>query len=197
MPPHHCNYCLKPIATEAGIKWHIAQSPACRDQRSKLLEWLTFTIPNDTDDQPPEPTDDDTLGYPYEWENTFDGVDGPEEPLDVPDGHLVHQSHVDINPGPPDLSEQPSKRAQVEEDREDSPWPSLGCFKEPYPKPTATILGKKMMMFEAMEAAELKKGKREWVPFRDEDKWELAQFLMKNLGQKKTDELLKLSHVSK
>ena len=54
-----------------------------------------------------------------------------------------------------------------------------------------------MMMFEAMEAAELKKGKREWVPFRDEDKWELAQFLMKNLGQKKTDELLKLSHVSK
>ena len=38
MAPNRCNYCLKPIATEAGIKWHIAQSPTCHDQWTKLLE---------------------------------------------------------------------------------------------------------------------------------------------------------------
>ncbi|KAH7906526.1 hypothetical protein BJ138DRAFT_1137941 [Hygrophoropsis aurantiaca] len=31
-----------------------------------------------------------------------------------------------------------------------------------------------------------------WAPFRDEDEWELARFLMKNLGQTKIDEFLKL-----
>ena len=190
MPPHCCNYCLKPIATEAGIKWHIAQSPACHNQWTKLLERTKSAVLNDIDDQPPELMDDDAPGYPYNWENIFDGVDGPKEPLDVPDGHLVHQSRVDVDPGPPNLSKRPSKRVRVEEDREDSP------YTEPYPKATATILGKKKTVFESMEAADLKKGKDKWAPFRNEDEWELAQFLMKNLGQTKTDELLKLSFVS-
>ncbi|KIM65438.1 hypothetical protein SCLCIDRAFT_22635 [Scleroderma citrinum Foug A] len=53
------------------------------------------------------------------------------------------------------------------------------------------------MVFESMEVADLKKGKDEWVPFCDEDEWELAQLLMKNLGQTKTDELLKLSFMQK
>ena len=53
------------------------------------------------------------------------------------------------------------------------------------------------MVFESLEAVELERGDSKWAPFQDEDEWELAQYLMKNLGQMKIDEFLKLSSVSK
>jgi len=85
----------------------------------------------------------------------------------------------------------------MEEDNGDLPhWPASGCFTEQYPGVTATILGKEKTVFESMEAADLEKGRSEWAPFRDEDEWELAQYLMKSLGKTKIDELLKLSLVS-
>lgn len=112
MAPHRCNYCLKPMATEAGIKRHIAQSSACRDQWSKVLECLKFTVSDDEDDQPPAQMDDDAPDYPYDWEDAFDGMDGPDVGLDVPDGHLVHQTRVDVDPGPPDLVGHPLNASQ-------------------------------------------------------------------------------------
>ena len=54
----------------------------------------------------------------------------------------------------------------------------------------------KKKVFESLEAAEIERGDSEWAPFHDEDEWELGQFMMKNLGQTKIDELLKLSSVS-
>ena len=196
MPPHCCNYCLKPIATEPGIKRHIAQSPVCRKQWTKLLEWMEFTGSNDTDDQLLEQANDN---IPYESVNVFDSINSPDDLLDILDGQLVHQSPVDVDPGPPELCEPPPKHAQMEEDDGDSPpWLSSGCFAEQYPGVAATVLlGKKKMVFESLEAAEFEKDESEWAPFHDKDKWELAQFLMKNLGQMKIDELLKLPHVSK
>jgi len=185
------------MATEAGIKRHIAQSPACRDQWTKLLDRLKFTVSDNADDQAPEKVNDDAPDYSYDWRDALEGIDGADDLLDVPDGHLVHQTHVDTDPGPPDLSELPSKRARVEEDKSHSPrWPSSGRFAEQYAGVAATILDKKKTVFESLEAAELEEGGNKWAPFRDEDKWELARFLMKNLGQTKIDELLKLSHVS-
>ena len=86
----------------------------------------------------------------------------------------------------------------MEADEGDSPsWPTSGCFTEKYTGVTATTLGRGKTIFKALEATELKKDDSEWVPFRDEDEWHLAQFLMKNLGQTKINEFLKLSHVSK
>ena len=111
MPPHRCNYCLKAIATEAGIKRHIAQSPACRNQWTKLLEQIKFTVSNDEDGQHPEQVDDGAPGDPYGWTNESDAMDGPDNALDVPDGHLVHPSCIDVDSGPPELCEPPSKRA--------------------------------------------------------------------------------------
>ena len=114
MSPLRCNYCLKPMATEAGIKRHIVQSPVCHEQWVKLLDQLKFTVLDELDnvnDQPPEQMNVDVLDYPYEWGDTVDGIDGPDDVFDVPDGHLVHQTCVDVDPGPPNLTELPSKCA--------------------------------------------------------------------------------------
>ncbi|KAG0691870.1 hypothetical protein DFH29DRAFT_986070 [Suillus ampliporus] len=36
------------------------------------------------------------------------------------------------------------------------------------------------------------KGEDEWAPFCDKDKWELAEWLIRSLGQTRTDKFLKL-----
>ena len=100
-PPHHCSYCLKAIATKPGIKQHIVQSPACHDHWEKLVEQTHFTASNSEDDQTVEETNDNAP--PYEWVNEFNELDGPNIPLKVPEGHLVHQSCIDVVAGPPDL----------------------------------------------------------------------------------------------
>ena len=109
MAPHRCSYCLKPIATKPGIKRHIAQSPACHDHQNRLLEWAQFAESNGEDDQPAKEINDNAPLY--EWGDEINAVNGPDIPLDIPEGYLVNQSCVDVNPGPPDLCELPLKRA--------------------------------------------------------------------------------------
>ena len=195
MAPHCSSYCLKHIATKPGIKRHITQSPACRDHWKRVVERAQFAVTNDKDDQFVEVTNDDTPSY--DWMDDFDDNGSPDSPLNVPEGNLVHHSHIDVHPGPPDLCKPSSKHARVEQDDEDSPhWPLSGHFTEHYPGMAATILGKEKTVFKSQEAAELERGNSEWAPFCDEDEWEFAHFLMKNLGKTKIDELLKLSSVS-
>ena len=134
----------------------------------------------------------------YDWMDDFDDNGSPDSPLDILEENLVHCSCIDVHPGPPDLCKPPSKHALVEQDDEDSPhWLSSGHFTEHYPGMATAILGKEKTVFKSQEATELERGDSEWVPFCNEDEWEFARFLMKNLGQTKIDELLKLSSVSK
>jgi len=90
MVPHCYSFCLKPIPTK------------------RLLEQSQIAVSNDKDDQLVEETNDAPL---HEWGDEFNTIDGPDIPLDVPEGYLVHQSHINVDPGPPDLCELPSKHA--------------------------------------------------------------------------------------
>ena len=99
---------------------------------------MEHTISNNTDDQLREQTEQDAPDYPYEGEDAFDGMDVPDDAIDVPDGHLVHPFRADVDTGPPDVSEPPSKHARVEEEIEDLPkWPASERFTEQYPGSTA------------------------------------------------------------
>ena len=174
------------------------QSPACHDQWMKVLDRMERTISNNTDDQLREQTEQDALDYPYKGEDAFDGMDVPDDVINVLDGHLVHPFHADVDTGPLDVSKPPSKHARVGEEIKDLPkWLASERFTEQYPGSTTTVLGKKPTIFESMEATELGSGDNKWAPFGNEDEWELAQFLMQNLGQKKIDKYLKLKLVRK
>ncbi|KAI6035797.1 hypothetical protein EDC04DRAFT_2868770 [Pisolithus marmoratus] len=69
-----------------------------------------------------------------------------------------------------------------------------GHFTRGFKGVTAKILGSWKTMFETLEEAEIANNECMWAPFCDEE-WELAGFLMKNVGQNKMDEFLKLSKV--
>ncbi|KAJ7651800.1 hypothetical protein B0H17DRAFT_832323, partial [Mycena rosella] len=50
--------------------------------------------------------------------------------------------------------------------------------------------------FEEIRDDEILKGAEVWGPFKDESEWELAKWLIKNVGHTAADEFLKLSIVS-
>ncbi|KAI6010449.1 hypothetical protein EDC04DRAFT_2871203 [Pisolithus marmoratus] len=70
-----------------------------------------------------------------------------------------------------------------------------GHFTRGFKGVTAKILGSWKTMFKTLEEAEIANNKCMWAPFHDEEERELASFLMKNVGQNKMDEFLKLSKV--
>ncbi|KAI6009183.1 hypothetical protein EDC04DRAFT_2871408 [Pisolithus marmoratus] len=67
-----------------------------------------------------------------------------------------------------------------------------GCFIKQYVEVAAQILGLQPTVFEDMEKAEYTNCGSQWAPFHNEGEWDLAHFLMKNVGQTKMDEFLKL-----
>ncbi|KAI6158605.1 hypothetical protein EDD17DRAFT_1512153 [Pisolithus thermaeus] len=186
MSTHRCSYCLKPIPTALGIMWHVSQAPACWRQWRKALEEPVNAKP--VDNETHGTAIDDTCD-PEDWQYELD-QDGP---CNLHEGHFIQQHGTCNEPLPFDLGEPQSKRARVEESVNDTPnRPSEGHFTKQFVGIAAKILGSGRTVFESMEAVEAANERSQWAPFHNEEEWELACFLMKNVGQTKMDEFLKL-----
>ncbi|KAI6017785.1 hypothetical protein BKA83DRAFT_17150 [Pisolithus microcarpus] len=191
MPAHHCDYCLKPISTLAGVKWHIAQLAACQQQWNWVLERTASAA--SVDDHQIGDEMDNAPGIVSDRYNESDGNDSGHDNLDIQEGPLVQQLQSYAEPEP---LNPPSKRASVGDDVEDEPaLANGGCFVKQYTGAAAHILGSWPTVFEDMENAENTSGGSQWAPFQNEEEWELARFLMKNVGQMKINDFLKLSLV--
>jgi hypothetical protein len=51
-------------------------------------------------------------------------------------------------------------------------------------------------LFKSLDEEQKREGHSRWTPFEDEDEWQLAEWLIRNVGQKQTDNFLKLPIVS-
>lgn len=60
----------------------------------------------------------------------------------------------------------------------------------------AKILGEGTTKFQQWQDKKKLKGENGWAPFGNQQEWDLAQWLMRNVGQKSIDEYLKLLIVS-
>lgn len=85
------------------------------------------------------------------------------------------------------------ENVQEEEDVAD-PRTSFVRFVEPFPADAASGLGlrKAKTPFEDRLEVQESKGNDPWEPFTSREEWELAEWLLKNVGQKSTNEFLKL-----
>ncbi|KAF8870084.1 hypothetical protein BD779DRAFT_1456037 [Infundibulicybe gibba] len=72
--------------------------------------------------------------------------------------------------------------------------PKLQRYIEPFPRPVATPVrtSKEKTKFEILLENQIRNGTDQWAPFANQEEWELAVWLMKNVGQTSTDEFLKL-----
>ncbi|KAF8798866.1 hypothetical protein BYT27DRAFT_7032834, partial [Phlegmacium glaucopus] len=93
------------------------------------------------------------------------------------------------NPPPSHL-----QHAHVEDvtDDDDEPLPKFARYIEPYPHPVAHPLRRGQTKFEILKEKQEAANEPPWAPFESREEWELASWLMKNVGQKSTDEYLKL-----
>jgi hypothetical protein len=73
-----------------------------------------------------------------------------------------------------------------------------GHFFEEYPteRKAGAAWGKDQPLFAQIQREQQENGTSKWGPFEDQDEWELAEWLSKNVGQKQTDTFLKLNIVS-
>ena len=60
----------------------------------------------------------------------------------------------------------------------------------------ADVLGSAKTMFQSMKDLQKVSGQGAYTPFTDQHKWELADWLITNMNQRATNELLKLPIVS-
>lgn len=83
-----------------------------------------------------------------------------------------------------------------EVDDEDAVPSHKGRYVRDYPGRAGDVLGKSHTKFELRRAEMEDATEGKYTPFKDEEECGLAKWLLKNVGQKKIDEYLKLPIVS-
>lgn len=97
-----------------------------------------------------------------------------------------------LPPAPSAGPSEPRRHVTVEE-VEDAE--TDGRFVQPYPGEVGTPLGRGETKFEALRKAHAKSDLPPWTPFKDEEEWELAEFMMRNLTKTGIEEYTHLSAV--
>jgi len=92
-------------------------------------------------------------------------------------------------PNPYDFNNSNQLEANIEEleeadNREDTDPATPNRYIEPFPGPAGEALTQEKTRFENWEGELRLEGKTPWDPFASRSEWELAQWLMKNVGQR-------------
>jgi hypothetical protein len=190
----YCGFCGKNCPTMPGLKRHIDGTPACKKASHEEFGQYAKSIWNNIPDNPQEqslPNDQSPLVTPQ-----------PEP--DFPDIHLEEDiqaagamldEETDLPPAPQPFNEQQLRpyRATVE-DAPDDDETNQDHYIEEFPKETlaGATWGTSQTLFESLNEEQKKERNSHWGPFEDEDEWELAEWLIQNVGQKQTDAFLKL-----
>jgi hypothetical protein len=193
-----CGFCGKgPFPSIPGLMRHIRQSVSCH-QASKT-EFGEYSTNIWNADHPRHTTVVETAPL------------GVTPDVDLADlTHDLDDATIDFAAQPIEVEEVPTmadtqqRQATCEEvPDEDDPTQMRGpgsdgkaYYFEPYPeeRKAGATWGKDVPEFERIKAQ--LEGGHEWGPFNNEEEWQLAEWLIKNVGQKQTDAYLKLPIVS-
>ncbi|KAF8889384.1 hypothetical protein BD779DRAFT_1671930 [Infundibulicybe gibba] len=93
-----------------------------------------------------------------------------------------------------DCNVRSSQRPSLEEVEDIDAPPKSQRYVESFPRPVATPIhaSKVKTKFEILLEDQTRANEDQWGPFASQEEWDLAVWLMKNVGQRSTDEFLKL-----
>jgi hypothetical protein len=173
MPPHRCQYCGKGFKTPRAVNHHISASKSCsRDWRNDLYR---------KEDVTPSPSQKRLK----------------KESLTEFDGELDHP----IGLGDDFVMPSPTRGVSVEDEEHEDGGRKTNLkgeseenerFIESFPGEAGKGLRKSKTQFEVWLENQKNEEKIPWFPFASEQEWDLAKWLLKNVGQSSTDEFLKL-----
>jgi hypothetical protein len=164
-----------------GVLRHIRATVACREARKLQIKSYHVNV-LDLED---EPDADDTPS------NASD-ASGDDTNLNV---DFDPSPFLEPTPEPlPPPSAPESRRARVDDvDDDNDNLTGSTRYVNPYPHLAGAAKSKANPKFECIHK---ERGGDVWAPFGDQDEWELARWLAQNVGQKQTDDFLKLPIVS-
>jgi hypothetical protein len=179
MAPHRCNYCGKPFQTPRAVNHHISASKSCtRGRLNDLME------KDETSASPsPKRQKKDSVS---EYGGGMDGnLAGFGNDLGIADDFVF--------PSPPrEASADDIDGGGVGGET----YPINERFIESYHGEAGNGLRQSKTTFEIWLKNQREEEKIRWYPFASEQEWALAKWLLQNVGQKSTDEFLKLPIVS-
>lgn len=195
-----CVFCGKgPFPTHAGLNKHIQRASACREASKEELGQYIANIWQDSEYNPHT-----SVEHSHTRDTTPSSLDDPS--TEHPDPAILD---ADINAAGeyiPAFTFNTSIRQTADETPDDgipgplphNSIPGNTCFIETYPAEAkaGAAWGTGTPKFEAIRKEQEDVGK-DWGPFKDEDEWRLAEWLIKNVGQTQTDKFLKLPIVSR
>lgn len=189
----YCFFCGKHCPTVPGLNKHIDKTPKCKKasreefgQYAKAIWEDVPQNPNDIEGQPPP-------GLPNEPELNLEDfhleedIARAQEMFDREENNLLP-----VPPPPPPLP-------QHDEPQHVTVDPKKGCrYIEHFPEEylAGATWGNCKPLYEYINEEQEKEGTSRWSPFEDEEEWLLAEWLIRNVGQKQTDVFLKLPIVS-
>jgi hypothetical protein len=176
MPLKRCQFCLKAFPTQRAVNQHISASKICIEEwHKKIIRKNINPSPKRRRIYSPEPSFLDDLPN-----------------ADLMD--ILNDADDFLEPG----QQTPSHRATVEvgDDNEDDYNPTPLRYVEPFPGPAGEPLRREKTRFEMLQEIQKSEEKSPWEPFSSREEWGLAEWLMKNVGQKSTNEYLQLPIVS-
>ncbi|KAJ7596914.1 Zn-finger domain-containing protein [Mycena floridula] len=166
-----CKYCHRDFSTEAGVNHHQANAAACRQKRDTEFQHLRAEVAQGVS----EPR----CSSPHL----------PPAPIDIepPASPVAYQD------GPEDIDARVPGRRVTIRDVED-----LGDgFSQPFPegREAGATFGHDRTTFQKIRDEQVLKGYEILGPFKDDDEWELAKWLLKNVGHNATEDFLKLGAI--
>ena len=172
---YHCKYCHQRKSTETALNRHIAHSAVCFPAYQDDLLRLTSS----------DSGLDGGITRRTATMHDFMPPDSLGNECDV-GGEVLIPDETGTQP-----FYQPSEETDDVEDADDCH--SQSRYRRGYPVRYAVkVLGEGKTKFHIWQEEQSLHGENEWTPFHNEKEWELAQWLIKNVGQKSMDEFLKL-----
>ncbi|KAJ7651803.1 hypothetical protein B0H17DRAFT_1215188 [Mycena rosella] len=194
MPAPTCNFCSKVFTSWDNVARHKTNDPECRKKVDKNLDSTLERLREEmrakdiakaarrngrrrpqVESPPPSPSEDPDPD-PH--------VDEAAAPFEPQENHTSEPDAVPPGTTPPAP--------------ESAPGTGFGrkYWRRDFPGHGGATYGTGKTKFEEIRDDEILKGAEVWGPFKDESEWELAKWLIKNVGHTAADEFLKLSIIT-
>ena len=186
----YCRFCGKLCPTVPGLNRHVDNSPNCkkasRQEFGQYANSIWEEVPENLNDVERKPLPN----FQMEPDLPDFHLEEEEEDIQIAE-EMFNREEINIPPPPPPQPPQPDV---PQEDVPDNDSRYIEKFPEEYL--AGATWGDCKPLYEYLDEEQKREGGSHWGPFEDEDEWQLAEWLIQNVGQKQTDIFLKLPIVS-
>ncbi|KAJ6563240.1 hypothetical protein B0H10DRAFT_1843723 [Mycena sp. CBHHK59/15] len=189
--PSTCQFCLRPFPIGASLRIHQSKTAACKEKCDAHLKTLMAqAMIADSIPEHDIPSDDEEE-QPPSLQRELPPI-GPNLNMQ-PEGQ--HFDGHDIEPATEEGPEATRLNVSMEEVEDED---SCHFYVEEFPSnyQAGTTFGNGPMTFQMIRDDQVLQGAEVLGPFESDEEWELAKWLIKNVGHNQMEEFLKLPIIS-